>query len=202
MRSRLQRINQAKRAKQIIFWMVFVTTFTLVFKLIGQHNTPKTIKIQDSQPTPTPKIETKKPIEIIQEIKAVEPIEDDFKKSDELVGNAVDEFFTSNGQRSEVRMIMHCLLNRESKHNVSKGKGDGGLAQGPLQYHQETWVGYRKIMIKKGFATEIDSPYNLKEAIRTTVWAILDGRATAWGPILRWQNKRYVEATCPSPSFY
>lgn len=205
MRSRLQRIQQKRKNKQIVVFMFAIIAITLIFQAIG--NKPQTIKaekpISKIETIEVIKVEEKKSVEIIPVVKAVELIdEDDFKKTDTFVGDAVDEFFTNPSQRSEVRMIMHCLLNRESKHNVSKGKGDGGLAEGPLQYHEGTWIGYRKIMIKRDLATEIGSQFDLKESIRTTVWAISDGRATAWGPILRYQNKQYAESTCPTPSFY
>jgi hypothetical protein len=120
---------------------------------------------------------------------------------DVFVGEAVDEFFPDPSRQSEVRMILHCLLNRETKHDVSKGHGDGGLAGGSLQYHEATWQGYRTRMMKAGVATEISTRYDLKEAIRITVWAIKNKRATAWGPILRTTQGR-TDATCPAPSWY
>jgi len=104
---------------------------------------------------------------------------------DILTGQAIDEFYKGPGDRSYMRQLMHCLLFKETKHDYSKDHGDGGLAGGPLQFHQPTWEGYRKIMIEEGYAKEIGSRYDLKEAIRTTVWAIRDGRGNAWGPILR-----------------
>jgi hypothetical protein len=120
---------------------------------------------------------------------------------DVFVGAAVDEFFSDPSRQSEVRMILHCLLNRETKHNYAKGHGDGGQAGGPLQFHQPTWEGYRKLMIKAGLASEIGSRDDLKEAIRTTIWAIKTNRATAWGPILREVQGR-SDAVCPAPSWY
>lgn len=123
------------------------------------------------------------------------------KAVDVYVSLAVDEFFTDPAQQSEVRMIMHCLLYRESHHAFSKAYGDGGLAGGPLQFHQLTWEAYRKSMIERGLAHAIGSRADLKEAIRTTVWAIKDGRAHAWGPILR-AMQGSTNVTCPVPSWY
>lgn len=120
---------------------------------------------------------------------------------DVFVGEAVDEFFKDAGRQSEVRMILHCLLNRETKHDVAKGHGDQGRAGGALQFWQGTWEGYRKLMIQDGLATEVSTRYDLKEAIRTTVWAIKNNRAKAWGPILRTTQGR-TDATCPAPSWY
>lgn len=110
---------------------------------------------------------------------------DDISQTDSLTGQVIDEFYTQPGERSHMRKLMHCLLYKEAKHNYSKGHGDSGLAGGPLQFHQGTWNGYRKIMIAEGKATEIGSRYDLKEALRTAVWAIKDGRGNAWGPISR-----------------
>lgn len=120
---------------------------------------------------------------------------------DLYVSLAVDEFFPDPAYQSEVRMITHCLLYRESHHASLEGHGDGGLAGGPLQFHQPTWEEYRQIMIDRGLAHDIGSRYDLQEAIRTTVWAIKDGRASAWGPILRAMQGQ-TEATCPTPSWY
>jgi hypothetical protein len=123
------------------------------------------------------------------------------KAVDIYVSLAVDEFFTNPAQQSEVRMILHCLLYRESHHAFSKAYGDGGLAGGPLQFHQPTWEAFRKRMMERGVADAIGSRDDLKEAIRTTVWAIKDGHASAWGPILRAMEGR-TEVTCPVPSWY
>lgn len=118
---------------------------------------------------------------------------------DTWIAEAVDEFLPKRS--SEGRKIMHCLANQESKHGEDKGHGDGGLAGGPFQFHEATWVGMRKQMIKEGHATEIGSRYDFKEAARTTAWAIANGRALEWGPILR-ESKGSNHATCHVPSWY
>jgi len=207
MRSRLQRINRRSSNKAIILSFLIVTSLPLIFTKIANNKHLNSGEVKGSysvgvSPTPSLPQSVDKTPQLIIAVNAIESEVDELKEIDNYVGEAVDEFFTLPGQRSEVRMIMHCLLNRESKHNYSKGKGDGGKAEGILQYHEGTWIGYRKIMIEKGLATEIGSQYDNKEAIRTTVWAISDKRATAWGPILRWKNGRYTEASCPLPSFY
>lgn len=117
------------------------------------------------------------------------------------VGNYTDRYFESRAQRSEVRALLHCLLNRESKHGADSGHGDGGKAGGPLQYHQPTWESYRKLMIKEGLVTEIGSRYDMEQAIHTTVWAISTNRAKAWGPVYR-DMKGSDYATCQTPSWY
>lgn len=116
---------------------------------------------------------------------------------------AIAEFIDTPYQRSEAEMIMHCLLHWESGHTPLQEDdthGDGGRAGGSLQFHQGTWDGFRKIMIKQGHAKEIGSRYDMQEAIRTTVWAISDGRAKNWGPILREANGS-DHNTCPVPSW-
>ena len=121
---------------------------------------------------------------------------------DTWVNDAIVYYFPNDPtKQSEVKMIMHCLLHRETKHGYSKAHGDSGAAGGPLQFHNPTWEGYRKIMIAKGEADKISSRYDMKDAIYTTVWAIKDGRASAWGPINRKLNGSDY-ASCPVPSWY
>lgn len=123
---------------------------------------------------------------------------DNSENIDTWIGEAVDEFLPK--YRSEARMIMHCLAHREAGHGASNGHGDGGKAGGPFQFWEDTWTGYRKLMIKEGKATEIGSRYDFKEAARTTAWAMSTGRAKAWGPILRDMNGSDF-ATCQTPSW-
>lgn len=119
---------------------------------------------------------------------------------DEWVDEAVNHYF--DGYKvSEVKMIMHCLLHRESGHGASDRCGDNGKACGPLQFHNPTWKAYRKIMVDRGEAVEIGDRHDMKMAIWTTVWAIKDGRAKAWGPILR-DSKGSDYAACQTPSWY
>jgi len=116
----------------------------------------------------------------------------------EMIEQAVDEFLFNS--KSESLMIMHCLANRESHHGDS-GKptdphGDNGLAGGPFQFHQATWDRMR------GQMGETDGTrYDFQEAARTTAWAIANGRALEWGPILRAANGSNY-AACPVPSWY
>ena len=116
-----------------------------------------------------------------------------------LIEDAVDEFLPDH--KSESLMIMHCLAHRESGHGASNAHGDGGLAGGPYQFHEATWQRMRKQMINQGVAQEIGSRYDLKEAVRTTTWAIREGRALEWGPILR-DSKGSDFASCQTPSWY
>ncbi len=114
----------------------------------------------------------------------------------------VDRYFTGY-ERSEMYMIMQCLLHRESGHSDGDkaGKGDGGLAGGTLQFHQATWNRMRGQMLKAGEITEIGNRYNTEQSVHTTVWAINNGNALEWGPILR-DSKGSDFAACQTPSWY
>ncbi len=114
------------------------------------------------------------------------------------ISEAVQEFLPTH--KSESLMIMHCLAHRENGHAANRNCGDSGKACGPFQFHQPTWEGYRKLMIKEGVATEMGDRYDKKESARTTAWAIAGGRETAWGPIAR-DIKGSDYATCQAPSW-
>lgn len=115
------------------------------------------------------------------------------------ISQAVQELLPTH--KSESLMIMHCLAHRENGHAANNHCGDSGLACGPFQYHQETWVRMRKQMIKEGKATEIGDRYDKKESARTTAWAINHGNALEWGPILR-DSEGSNYAACQTPSWY
>lgn len=115
------------------------------------------------------------------------------------IDKAVQEFLPA--RYSEALMIMHCLAHRENGHGGNPdAHGDNGLAGGPFQFHQATWNRMRGQMIKAGYATELGSRYDFKESARTTAWALANGRAKEWGPILR-DSKGSDFATCQTPSW-
>lgn len=116
-----------------------------------------------------------------------------------IIEDSVDEFLPNH--KSESLMIMHCLAHRESGHGASNAHGDNGMAGGPFQFWEDTWIRMRNQMIKQGYADEIGSRYDLKESIRTTTWAIKNGNAKEWGPILRDSNGSDY-ASCQTPSWY
>ncbi len=116
------------------------------------------------------------------------------------ISQAVQEFLPKH--KSEALMLMHCLAHRENGHAGNpNGFGDGGLAGGPYQFHQATWLRMRKQMIAQGVATEIGDRMDKNESTRTTAWAIANGRALEWGPILR-DSKGNDFASCPVPHWY
>lgn len=104
---------------------------------------------------------------------------------DDLVDIYVNKYFEDEVERSYMKYITHCLLFKESKHGIDKGQGDGGRAAGILQFHEPTYIAYRKIMIKEGHTNNLGSRFNYENAIDTMLWAFSDGRGEAWGPYLR-----------------
>lgn len=108
---------------------------------------------------------------------------------DGWVDEAAEEFTRTPTQKSILKAKLHFLLSKESKHGASDGCGDNGLACGPMQFHEATWVAYRKQMIKEGYAEEIGDRHNMKQAIFTTAWAISEGKELAWGPLKRGEIK-------------
>lgn len=108
---------------------------------------------------------------------------------DGWVDEASEKFAKGPARQSIMKAKLHFLLSKESKHGNSEACGDSGLACGPMQFHQGTWLGYRKLMIKEGVADEIGDRLDMKQAIFTTAWAIADGRELAWGPLARGEIK-------------
>ena len=137
-------------------------------------------------PSPTPQLK------VVE--KVVFPTATPTPDESELIDQAVNEFLPNH--KSESLMIMHCLAHRESGHGASNAHGDNGLAGGPFQFHEATWERMRKQM-GEPFSTR----YDFKEAARTTAWAIANGRALEWGPILR-ASKGSNYASCQVPSWY
>lgn len=138
------------------------------------------------------------------------PVLTELQKYDLWVGQYVDHYFDKPSQQSEARMVMQCLLHRETKHYTFKGEGDGGLAKGILQWHDATWNRARKEMIKQGEADQIGWSLDPETAIKTTVWALKESSKprnkrvisiTEWGPVLRSYNGSDF-ATCPVPTWY
>jgi len=100
-----------------------------------------------------------------------------------------NKFGKTTDEKQQIKVKLHFLAYRESRYGLSEGCGDSGKACGFTQFHEPTWQGYRKIMLKDNLITEIGSRLNVEQAIETTAWAISDGRETAWGPIKRSEIK-------------
>jgi hypothetical protein len=104
---------------------------------------------------------------------------------DMIIDDCAQKYTSNVSQKSRMKAIIHFLLYKESKHGADKQMGDGGLAGGPMQFHEPTYSEYRKIMMQKGLVISMGSRFSIKDSIETAVWAIANGRGNAWGPLKR-----------------
>jgi hypothetical protein len=108
---------------------------------------------------------------------------------DEKVDFYANKFGKTAWTKLRTKTLLHYFLLRESAYGNTKVCGDNGLACGPLQFHEATYQGFRKIMIKRGLTTEVGSRLDMDNAIETAAWAINDGRENDWGPYARGEIK-------------
>jgi hypothetical protein len=106
-------------------------------------------------------------------------------KVDDLVDKYAKKYGMTTYKQNRTKVLLHFLLLREQNYGGSTNCGDGGKACGPLQFHEPTYIAYRKIMINRGLVTELGSRLDMENAIETAAWAINDGREGAWGPVAR-----------------
>src|SRR3990167_6535501 len=101
-------------------------------------------------------------------IKIIDPVVEGYYRTitpviKENDGNAIDKYVDEAARKfgqgkdgySKLKSTLHCLLYYETKHGYAMGKGDNGLAEGLFQYHNATWIAFRKQMIKLGLAKEV-----------------------------------------------
>ena len=119
----------------------------------------------------------------VDQIQAQEP--DLCRDIDCWIDEYSKKFVKSEVEAMQIKVKLHFLVYKESKYGFDTNCGDSGKACGPLQFHESTWQGYRKIMLKEGLIDEIGSRLDMEQALETTAWAIATGRETAWGPIKR-----------------
>ena len=119
----------------------------------------------------------------VDQIQAQEP--DPCGDVDCWINKYSSKFSKSEVEAMQIKVKLHFLAYKESKYGSDTNCGDSGKACGPLQFHEPTWQGYRKIMLKEGLIDEIGSRLDMEQVIETTAWAIATGRETAWGPIKR-----------------
>ena len=110
-------------------------------------------------------------------------------KVDDLVDTYAKKYGNTTYRQNRTKAMLHFLLLREQNYGGSTNCGDGGKACGPLQFHEPTYIAYRKIMINRGLVTELGSRLDMENAIETAAWAINDGRESAWGPVARGEIK-------------
>jgi hypothetical protein len=108
---------------------------------------------------------------------------------DEMVDKYATRYAKTTWQKNRTKALLHFLLLREQNYGGSNNCGDSGLACGPLQFHEATYQGYRKIMVARKLTNKIGSRLDMSDAIQTAAWAICDGRETAWGPVARQEIK-------------
>lgn len=110
-------------------------------------------------------------------------------KVDDLVDIYSKKYGKTPYQANRTKALIHFLLLREQNYGGSNARGDGGLAAGPLQFHEGTYISYRNMMIQQGLVSDMGSRLDMEDAIETTAWAINDGREKAWGPVARGEIK-------------
>lgn len=120
---------------------------------------------------------------------AAEPTPTPKPTVDQMVDTYSKLYTSSRWEANRTKALLHFLLLREQNYGGSNNCGDSGKACGPLQFHEPTYQGYRKIMIKRGLVDYVGSRLDMHDAIQTAAWAIADGRENAWGPVLRGEIK-------------
>ena len=108
---------------------------------------------------------------------------------DEWVDKMSKKYGRGRYEQNRIKVVLHFLLLKEQNYGGSNACGDGGAACGPLQFHEPTYQGYRKQMIKEGNVTYVGSRLDIYDAVETAAWAISTGREKAWGPMLRGEIK-------------
>jgi len=120
---------------------------------------------------------------------AVVPVESKEERPEAQVSVLVEAVAAkyAHGDYEKYRLIyqLHCLLWKESNYYLNKAHGDNGLAGGALQFHEGTWVSFRREMMRQGLVAEIGSRYDLEQAVETAAWALAHGKGNHWGPIAR-----------------
>lgn len=154
---------------------------------IGFSLQPKTTVIHAKEevvpPSPTPDTKYEELIEVVEEAETMEVYTPN--EYDILVSKYADKYGRTYGEQSRLRATLHCLLNKESTHGSRNDHGDNGMAGGPMQFWEETYIRMRGQMIKDGIVKEMGTRYDLEKAIETTAWAVTNGKGKEWGPVLR-----------------
>jgi len=132
-------------------------------------------------------------IKALRETPLHEPLVGELLPAPETIDSWVSEYSEkygkTNSQRNHIKVLLHCLLFRESGYGSNKSHGDSGRAGGILQFWNETWNRMRNRMMRAGLVNEISSRYDEEESINTTAWALSEGYGNEWGPILRKECK-------------
>lgn len=108
---------------------------------------------------------------------------------DYLIDKYSKKYGKTTYTQNRIKVLIHFSMIKESNYGNSNKCGDHGKACGPLQFHEPTYEGYRKIMMKQNLVTEMGTRMDMEDAIETMAWAVADGREGAWGPIARGEIK-------------
>ena len=104
---------------------------------------------------------------------------------DKWIPYFADKYGTTQERKSWLRYQLSCLAHKESKHDFDKGQGDSGLAGGPFQFHESTYLSFRMIMSREGLVDYVGSRFNVKDSTETTAWALMNNKGGNWGPKMR-----------------
>lgn len=104
---------------------------------------------------------------------------------DELVDKFSNKYGKTTYLKNRTKAMIHYLLLRETNYGNSTGMGDGGLAGGPLQFHESTYVANSKRMMLLGLRDHVGTRFDLQDSIEVCAWMINQGQENQWGPIYR-----------------
>ena len=157
--------------------MVITLTFTfLVLLAVSMHLMSEKRNAPMVSPAPTSGFERVMKHELVKKVYAYESEAEEY----------IHTYANMYGKDVEyTKFQLYCLYWKESQNGRNNGHGDNGMAGGPMQFWKETYTRMRGQMIDLGLTDLMADRYNLKTAIETTAWAINNGYANEWGPILR-----------------
>jgi hypothetical protein len=107
------------------------------------------------------------------------------KTVDEMISDASNKYGATRYERNRLKALTHYLLLRENNYGATNECGDNGLACGPMQFHEDTYIRNRKTMIRLGHVSQMGSRWNMQDAIETAIYMFSIGQEKQWGPILR-----------------
>ena len=171
--------NMTYYRKTIAMWKFTVVLVAFVTLALANLAAWATHKIEASQTFISPVVGEFPPLIFDRPVSV--PVEN----ADTWIDRYADQFTTGEANRAYMKYQLHCLLWKESRGGTSDNHGDGGLAGGSYQFHQNTWDWMRQQMLNRGLVAEIGSRYDLRQAIQTTAWALANGRSRDWGPLRR-----------------
>ena len=120
-----------------------------------------------------------------QTIKVKEIVEVEKENADTWIDRYARLYTDSDAKAEYLKYQLHCLYWKESRNGLSNDHGDSGKAGGPYQFWEATYKRMRARMQADGLVNWVGSRYDTKDAIQTTAWALSNGYAKEWGPVVR-----------------